>query len=103
MYVFRRAGRKFFECEWRDPVTGRKRTRTTKAASQREAERFAAKLANELEEGHDIDPDKVTWAEFRQRYETEFLQAKAKKTIEKGMATIRAIEKRISPQKLVAI
>jgi integrase len=95
--VFHRAGRKFFEAQWSDPITGKKRTKSTGKTRRSEAERVAAKLESAIEEGrHDASP-RLKWKEFRSRYEAEALPALAEKTAAKMRATFNAIEDGVSP------
>lgn len=100
--VFLRAGRTCYEAQWSDPVTGRKRTRSTGETVRREAERFAAKLEKQLEEGGGLT-ERITWAEFRQRYETEVLPGRALKTRQKMRSTLNAVENLIDPKYVMAM
>lgn len=101
--VFRRSGRKFYEAQWKDPITGKKKTRSTKKTTLREAERFAAKLEHELVNGPDIDPVKIKWSEFRDRYETEYAATLAKKSQDKITTAFNSFEERVSPAWLASI
>lgn len=103
MSVYRRESRAFFECQWKDPVTGRVRTKSTKCDNRREAERFAARLAMEIEKGEDGPATETTWKEFRDIYEREAFPGRAKKTQNKLRDTLRLIEKLINPARLSAI
>lgn len=94
--VFKRDGRKYFECQWTDPRTNRKRTRSTKKTTRRDAERWVSKHEDELLETHSLS-GKVTWADFRKRYEEEALHGLAKKTVGKTKGTFNKIESLMSP------
>lgn len=100
--VFLRGGRKYFEAQWSDPVTGRKRTRSTEKTTRKEAERFAAKLETQLEAAGGL-VERITWEVFRQRYETEVLPGRAKKTRQKIGSTLNAIETLIDPKYVAAL
>ena len=65
---------------WIDPDTGQRREKSTKTKSQRDAERFAARLEKELRDGTYADPSQVKWDDFRLRYEEEVLAGLADKT-----------------------
>lgn len=71
--------RKHWQMQYRDPVTGKKKTRSTGVENTgRKRERDAAigvagKWEAELREGRYQSPSKTTWASFRDRYETEAL------------------------------
>ena len=78
--VFKRSGRKFYQAEWTDPVTGKLRSKSTKQSTKRDAERFAAKLEEELLRGDDTNSRYLTWKSFRQRYEEEVLTGQSPRT-----------------------
>ncbi|MEZ6044934.1 MAG: hypothetical protein R3C11_05015 [Planctomycetaceae bacterium] len=54
-----------------DPETGKQKARSTGTNRKREAERIAAKWEAEVREGRYKMPSRITWKEFRDRYETE--------------------------------
>jgi integrase len=83
-----------------NPQTGKKATRSTGTRRRKEAERFAAKWEAELQEGRYKSPSKVTWAEFRVRYEDEVLSGLADDTAGKVAGVFNAIEQHINPQLL---
>lgn len=103
MSVFRRENRAFFECQWKDPVTGKVRTKSTKCDTRREAERFAARLAVDIEKGESGPATETTWKEFREVYEREAFAGRARKTQNKLSDTMRLIERVINPARLSAI
>ena len=90
--VYRPASKKFFQCQWIDPVTGRKRTKSTGTNIRRDAERFAGSLQQQLEEGTFQDCSRITWVECRERYEQEVLPGRAKKTDEKVRSVFNQVE-----------
>ena len=49
--TMRRDGRKYFEAQWNDPVTGKRKRVSTKKTVKRDADRFAAKLEVDLQAG----------------------------------------------------
>ncbi|MFG0333956.1 MAG: tyrosine-type recombinase/integrase, partial [Maioricimonas sp. JB049] len=49
------------------------KTRSTWTKKRKQAERIAAKWEAELQEGRYVAPSRVTWEEFRERYEDEVL------------------------------
>ncbi len=101
--VFRRADRMCYEAQWRDPVTGRKRTRSTGEVTRGSALRVAARIAVELEGTDGESIERLTWEEFRQRYEAEALSALALKSQEKGWTALNHVEKHIGPKYLAAM
>ena len=54
-----------------DPVSGRKKAKSSSTTDWREAERLAGELEKELRAGRYAPASKVTWADFRKRYEAE--------------------------------
>lgn len=100
--VIRRAGRKFYEVQWLDPVTGLKKTRSTKEIRKREAERFAARLEESLNNDDKVI-NVISWTEFRTQYERIVYPQQAYKTQETTRSTLNAIEHIINPSRLSVI
>lgn len=95
--------RKHLQMQYRDPITGKKKTRSTRTTSHRDAERAAAKWEAELREGRYKPPSKVTWEEFRRRYEDEVLPSHAENTDGKVASVFNAVEKFLNPDRLCQI
>ncbi|TWT57267.1 site-specific tyrosine recombinase XerD [Thalassoglobus neptunius] len=100
--VFLRSGRKFYECQWEDPATGLKKTRSTKSTRLRDAERFAARLEQDLNNPSD-DIEHVRWDIFRQAYEASEYPGKSIKTQRTTAATFNLVEKALSPARPTVI
>ena len=98
--------RPHYQMQWVDPMTGRKKTRSTKVertgrkSERTQAERVAAKFEAELREGRYHDPCNVTWEDFREKYETEVLTGLAENTDRKVGSVFNLVEKILSPQRL---
>ena len=98
--------RKFYMMQFVDPVTGRKKTRSTKVErtgrkrERTEAERVAAKWEADLRNGRYREPSKVTWIEFRERYEEEVLPGLADRTSEKVSVVFNTVESVLNPVRL---
>ena len=101
--IFRRSGRKFYEAQWIDPITGKKKTQSTKTTKRREAERFAARIEHKLNSGDTILSSRVTWEEFRRRYEKEVLPTLAPATQTDHRTTLKYIERYIDPKFLMSL
>lgn len=101
--VFKRSNRIYFECQWVDPLTGKKKTRSTKKTTRRDAERFAAKLEHELIHGTAHTPTNITWQEFRERYFAEFAKSLKPRTQDKIITAFNSLENVIDPKWLSAI
>lgn len=98
--------RRHYQMQWVDPATNRKKTRSTgvertpRKASRTEAERVAAKFEAELREGRYHEPTKVTWADFRERYENEVVTSLADATGDKIFGVLNAFEEIARPRML---
>lgn len=98
--------RKHYQMQYVDPVTRKKRTRSTGVVKtglkkdRTEAERVAAKWEAELREGRYCDPSKTTWAQFRERYEDEVLSGLADKTFQKVNSVFNLVEAILMPRLL---
>jgi integrase len=103
------ADRRHYMMQWRDPVTGRKKSKSTKvertgqAKDRKEAERVAAKFEAELREGRYHEPLRVTWADFRERYEMEGLSGLAVATDNKVAALFNWVERVMNPTRLADV
>ncbi len=98
VYLYLRKNRKYFECQWTDPVTGKTRTKSTKTAKRREAERIAGALEADLNSGRHEDTVNTTWATLADRYESEVLDSLAVKTKGKFKAARNAMNELINPK-----
>ena len=102
-------GRSTYQLQWRDPTTRKMRQRTTPIKKtglkrdKKEAERLAAKLEMELRNKTSNDPTKLSWEDFRQRYEEEHLPGLAKRTIEKTSSVLDRFETEMNPNRLSVI
>ena len=63
-----------------DPISGKKVAKTSGTTNRRAAERVAAVWQDELNSGRYQAPNRLTLAEFRERYEAEKLAGLAPKT-----------------------
>lgn len=86
-----------------DPVTGRQQCRSARTTSRRDAERAAAKWEAELQAGRYRKPSKLSWAEFRTRYEDEKLSSLSPNTAEATASAFNHLEKFISPGRLASV
>jgi len=106
VHVVEFSDRKFYMMQYMDPLTGRKKTRSTKVertGRKRErthAERAAAQWESDLREGRYKEPSKVSWEEFRERYETEVLPSLADSTEEKACCVFNVVERLLRPTRL---
>jgi integrase len=106
VWVMEYSGRPNYHLQWKDPVTQRRKTKATKiprtgfARERRLAEREAHELESKLAAGEAVIPSKMTWADFRARYEAEVVPGLAKRTAEKIDSVLDRFEEEIAPQRL---
>src|SRR5262245_66276715 len=96
-------GRKFFYMQYTDPNTGKAVTRSTGETTRKLAQKEAGKWEAELREGRYKSPSKITWKEFRQRYEDEVLPGLAETTDVKVCGVFEAVERIVNPERLAAL
>ena len=98
-----------YQLQWRDPVTRKTRQKTTQVLTTglkrdlKEAQRLAAQLEVELRNNHSKEPTKISWEDFRQRYEEEHLPGLAKRTTDKTSSVLDRFEKEMNPGRLSSI
>ncbi|GAG49182.1 unnamed protein product, partial [marine sediment metagenome] len=103
------ADRRHYQMQWRDPVSGRKKTKSTgvertgRKKDRDAAQKVAGEFEAELREGRYKPASKVTWAEFRERYELEVLQGLADNTDLKVATVFNSVEQILNPQLLSGI
>jgi integrase len=106
VYVTRFPDRPNYQLQWRDPVTGRTRTKTTNvevalgSRGRRAAERLAAELELQLQDGGAQVPFRVTWDAFRSRYEAEVLPGLSLQTTRKVATLANHVEAILNPRLL---
>jgi integrase len=88
---------------WRDPLTGKRKVVSAKTTDEKEAERAAAVLQDELNSGRYSSPSKLTWMEFRQRYEIERLAALAETTQQTARGALNHVERVLNPDRLAKL
>jgi integrase len=92
--------RKFLYMRYRCPTTGEEVARSTRTRVKREAERVAGKWETELKEGRYKELTKLTWEEFRLKYETEVLPGFAEGTDGNKTTAMNHVERTINPQQV---
>lgn len=100
VYLMRRNGRRNYEAQWRDPITGKLKTKTTGTHLQRSAERFAGALADKLNNGEAVNKLRTKFADAANQYEEQHLNGLAWKTKTKWLATRHRIVELIDPMYL---
>jgi len=106
VYVIEFGDRPYYQLQWSDPITQRKRTKTTNikrtglARERKQVERLAAELESQLQAGAGGLPSRLAWAEFRERYEREVVPGLAKQTGVKIRVVFDRVEKELNPTRL---
>ena len=98
--IFKRVDRDVYYMQYRDPVTGHKVRRGTGEVKRRDAEREAGKWERELREGNGHYGGRISWEQFRIRYEDVGLDGLADRTIKKAIGVLRVFERTIGVQRL---
>ena len=78
-------------------MSGKKKAKSSGTTDWREAERLAGELEKELRAGRYAPPSKMTWADFRKRYEAEKGAAHAVKTRESFKSAANHLERVLTP------
>ncbi|MBC7853998.1 MAG: site-specific integrase [Pirellulaceae bacterium] len=90
--------------QWFDLGSGKKKTKTSTVdratGNRKEAEKEAGKLEDDLEKGRYSAPKRMTWAQFRERYEAEVVVTLKATTAKKLDTVFDALEEYIGPKRL---
>lgn len=93
-------GRKHLVLRWTDPTTGKVCEKSAKTASQRDALRLAGELAAKLREGRYAEASRITWEEFRERFEQERNPSFATRSKDGYSAMFNAVVRLVNPHRL---
>ena len=83
-----------------DPITGKKKAKSSGTTDWREAERLAGELERELRAGRGASPSKITWKQFREQYEAEKAGVLSIKTIRSFRSAANHLEQLMGPDRL---
>lgn len=98
--------RTHYQIQWRDPITSRLRTKSTRirktglARDRKVAERMAGELEAKLNAGEAVIPSRFLWQDFRARYEAEVVPGLAARTGEKIASVFDRFQTEINPRRL---
>lgn len=101
--VTKHGGRKYLVMYYDDPITGKREQRSTRQESRREADRVAAKWEADLRSGRYLPDARISWQQFRERYEDEKLASLAEHSQQSATAVFNHLENIINPQRLANI
>lgn len=96
-------GRASLYMRYVDPNTGKQVSRSTGETKKSEAQKKAGAWEKELREGKYKPRSRVTWAEFRERYEEDAFPDFAEASQKKFLTVFKAVEKILSPDKLSSL
>ncbi len=85
---------------WTDPISGKRKTKSTGTTSQRKAERLAGELEGKLRAGSTMLPSRITWREFREKYDDEKLAGLARDTREAYNVALDHVSRVLAPDRL---
>ena len=106
VWVNRYPDRATFLLQWIDPVTGKRKTKssgvrdTGRARDRKDAEAKARELEQLLRRGVAAIPSEMSWETFRERYEREHVAGLAKETAAKVATVCTYVENYIAPRRL---
>ena len=84
-----------------DPVSGKRVVKSTGTSNQRDAELRRRRVGGrELQRGGGQSPSKITWQEFRQRYQAEHVVTLAPRTGDSIKNALDKVEKILAPDRL---
>jgi len=86
-----------------DPITGKHVTKSAGTSNEAEARKAAGSWETELRNGLYKSPSKVTWSEFRERYESEVLPGLSEGSWGKIFATFNDIETHTPVDRLMSL
>jgi integrase len=89
--------REHLALRWVDPFTGKVHQKTAGTADYREATKLAGKLEDELRGGRYVAPSKLTWDQFRDRFEQERYPGMTPGNIQGYEACFNAFEREMLP------
>ncbi len=100
VYVLEPKDRPHYQAQWLDPATGKRKTRSLRTADPTQADRKAAELEDKLNAGQDVQPARMAWEAFAQRYAEEHLPGLRDTTQNKRRSLLRTFAKRAAPTTL---
>jgi integrase len=89
--------------QWIDPDTGRRKSQGAKTADPKKAESARADLEYELNHGQYQEASRMTWEQFREKFEDEYAAGGRPDTQRNYQATLDLFERICNPQRLRSI
>lgn len=98
--VIFRHRRGVFVLRWRDPETGAWKEQSARTKVKKEADKLAAQLEADLQQGRYVAPSHVTWGDFRLAFESEKLPSLAARSGNSYRSALNHLESLLHPEKL---
>ena len=86
-----------------DPISGKKKAKSSGTTDWRDAERMAGELEKELRAGLYTSPSKITWKQFRERCESERLASQSASTRRTTGTAFNLVERILNPDRLCKV
>lgn len=86
-----------------DPITGKQKSRSAGTSNWRDAEREAAKWERDLASGQYQKSSRLSWSEFRERYELEKLNSLSDHTAAATGTAFNHLERIVDPKNLAVL
>jgi integrase len=97
------ADRPYLMLQWLDPDTGKRKSKSAKTDNEEAAEKKRADLEYELNHGLHAEPSKMTWEQFRELFEAEYVAGTRMKTQETFRSCLDRFERLANPRQLRSI
>lgn len=93
-------GREHFVLQWKDPSTGKRKSKSSGCRKKRDAERAAALLEGQLNARQPKGDGSTLWTDFVDEYEDSHLQSLAKSSLDRSMTVFNVFAAATSPKHL---
>jgi integrase len=103
VWVQRFKDRRHLVLQWRDPDTGKRKSETAGTANEKKAETARADKEYELNHGLYETASRMTWEQFRERFEDEYLPGLRERSREKYGTVFDVFEQEVGPKLLSGV
>src|SRR5262249_8914225 len=103
VWICRFKDRRALMLQWKDPDTGRTKSRSARTEDPKEADKARADLEYELNHGRYQEASRMSWERFRELFEHEYVAPRRRNTRLNYGFTFDAFETICKPAKLRSI
>lgn len=96
-------GRDHFILQWKDPTSGKRRSKSSGCTKKRDAERAASLLESTLNARQPRGNGSISWDDFKDVYEENHLSGLAKNSLDRTMTVFNVFEREMSPATLADV